>query len=135
MNRDQYLNSNPSFLAASFHCGSRHLKQFLAMAALVIPTELGDFTIFLTATCNPLWREILEMLLPGQTAFDRPDITVRIFHEKLRCLLQNLRNGSYLGDNLIIYELRVILEYQHSGLLPHAHIVFKLSHTPDFQIQ
>jgi hypothetical protein len=63
MNRDQYLNSNPSFLAASFHCGSRHLKQFLAMAALVIPTELGDFTIFLTATCNPLWREILEMLL------------------------------------------------------------------------
>jgi hypothetical protein len=69
------------------------------------------------------------MLLPGQTAFDRPEVTVRIFHEKLKRLLENLRNGHYFGDSLIIYELRVI-EYQHRGL-PHAHLVFKLSDTPD----
>jgi hypothetical protein len=127
INREEYCNSNPSFLASSFHGGPRHLKQ-LATSALVMVTQLGDPTIFLTATCNPLWREIVEMLLPGQTAFDRPDITVRIFHDKLKFLLENLRNGHYFGNSRIVYELRVI-EYQHRGL-PHAHIVFKLSDTP-----
>jgi len=126
--REEYSNSNPSFLAASFHGGPRHLKQ-LATSALVIVTELGEPTIFLTATCNPLWPEIVAMLLPGQTAFDRPDITVRIFHKKLKVLLENLRNGEYFGNSRIIYELRVI-EYQHRGL-PHAHLVFKLSDTPE----
>jgi hypothetical protein len=127
-NREEYSNSNPSFLAGSFHGGPRHLKQ-LATSALVIVTELGDPTIFLTATCNPLWIEIQEMLLPGQSAFDRPDITDRIFKKKLGKLLINLRNGQYFGNSKIIYELRVI-EYQHRGL-PHAHLVFKLSDTPN----
>ena len=68
------------------------------------------------------------MLLPGQTAFDRPDITVRIFHEKLKILLKNIRDGYYFGDSTVVYELRVI-EYQHRGL-PHAHVVFKLSNVP-----
>ena len=94
----------------------------------MIVTQLGDPTIFLTATCNPLWPEIVEMLLPGQTAFDRPDITVRIFHKKLKVLLNNLRNCHYFGNSKIVYELRVI-EYQHRGL-PHAHLVFKLSDSP-----
>ena len=125
--REEYSNSNQSFLSASFHGGPRHLKQ-LANNALIIVSQRGDPTIFLTATCNHLWPEITDMLLPGQTAFDRPDITVRIFHKKLSILLQNIRNGHYFGNRKILYELRVI-EYQHRGL-PHAHIVFKLSDTP-----
>ena len=127
MEREEYSNSNPSFLAGSFHGGPRHLKQ-LATSALVIVSQLGDPTIFLTATCNPLWVEILTLILPGQTAFDRPDVTVRIFKRKLKKLLNNLRNGYYFGNSKIVYELRVI-EYQHRGL-PHAHVVFKLSDTP-----
>jgi hypothetical protein len=127
MEREEYSNSNPSFLAGSFHGGPRHLKQ-LATSALVIVSQLGDPTIFLTATCNPLWVEILTLILPGQTAFDRPDVTVRIFKRKLKKILNNLRNGHYFGNSKIVYELRVI-EYQHRGL-PHAHIVFKLSDTP-----
>jgi hypothetical protein len=125
--RENFSNSNPSFLAASFHGGPRHLKQ-LANNSLIIVSKLGDPTIFLTATCNPIWSEIVEMLLPGQTAFDRPDITVRIFHEKLKILLKNIRDGHYFGDSIVVYELRVI-EYQHRGL-PHAHVVFKLSNVP-----
>ena len=125
--RENFSNSNPSFLAASFHGGPRHLKQ-LANNSLIIVSKLGDPTIFLTATCNPIWPEIVEMLLPGQTAFDRPDITVRIFHEKLKILLKNIRDGYYFGDSTVVYELRVI-EYQHRGL-PHAHVVFKLSNVP-----
>jgi hypothetical protein len=45
------------------------------------------------------------MLLPGQTAFDRPDVTVRIFHEKLILLLQNIRSGHFFREeNIVVYE-------------------------------
>ena len=82
-------------------------------------------TIFLNVICNPLWSEIVEiMLLPGQTAFDRPDITRRVFHEKLKILIKNIRDGHYFGNSIVVYKLRVI-EYQHRGL-PHAHVVVKL---------
>ena len=56
--REEFSNSNESFLSASFHGGPRHLKQ-LANNALIIVSQRGDPTIFLTATCNPLWSEII----------------------------------------------------------------------------
>ena len=127
MEREEISNSNPSFLSGSFHGGPRHLKT-LATSALVIVSDRGQPTLFITLTCNPLWPEILEMLLPGQTAFDRPDITVRVFHEKLSLLLKNIRNGNYFGDSVVLYELRVI-EYQNRGL-PHCHLILKLSDVP-----
>jgi hypothetical protein len=84
------------------------------------------------------------MLLPGQVAFDRPDIVCRVFKLRLQAFLHNLRNGKYFDDigtsgsgaairlvhRGVIYEIFVI-EYQHRGL-PHAHIVVKFSNTPDF---
>ena len=127
LEREEFSNSNPTFLAGSFHGGPRHLKS-LAMSSLVIVSDRGEPTLFITLTCNPLWPEIIEMLLPGQTAFDRPDITVRVFHEKLGLLLKNIRNGVYFGDSVVLYELRVI-EYQHRGL-PHCHLILKLSDVP-----
>jgi len=54
------------------------------------------------------------MLLPGQTAFDRPDIVTRVFHQRLDAFLANLRAGKYFGDHRIVYIIRVI-EYQHRG--------------------
>jgi len=127
MEREEFSNSNPTFLSGSFHGGQRHLKA-LAMSSLIIVSDRGQPSLFITVTCNPLWSEIVEMLLPGQSAFDRPDITVRVFHEKLSILLENIRNGIYFGDSIVIYELRVI-EYQHRGL-PHCHIILKLSNVP-----
>jgi hypothetical protein len=68
-----------------------------------------------------LWPEIQEMLLPGQSAFDRPDLVDRVFKNKLDALLANIRAGKYFdqfhpnGDidirREVIYEIRVI-EYQ-----------------------
>jgi hypothetical protein len=70
-----------SFLSGSFTGGPRHLRM-LAHNALTVVTELGTPTAFITATTNPKWPEILERLLPGQTAYDRPDITCQV-----RCAL------------------------------------------------
>jgi hypothetical protein len=61
------------FLSSSLHGGPRHLKE-LANSALCVVAEEGPPTLFITATCNPKWREIEEQLLEGQTAFDRPDV-------------------------------------------------------------
>jgi hypothetical protein len=128
-----------TFLAQSFHGSRRHLRK-LATSSLTIVSEDGTPTLFLTMTCNPLWPEIVEALLPGQTAFDRPDICTQVFkHDRLDAFLGNLRAGKYFDSEdefkdftvrrKIIYEIRVI-EYQHRGL-PHAHIIIKLSNTPD----
>ena len=42
-----------------------------AMALL----HVGKPDLFITKTCNPSWPEIQALLLPGQKAQDRPDIT------------------------------------------------------------
>lgn len=130
-------NQTPTFLSQSLHGSRRHLKS-LASNALNIVSEYGKPSLFITLTCNPYWPEIQEMLLPNQSAFDRPDIVCQVFKERLAALIRNIRSGKYFDDtdNLghrtrrrkIIYELRVI-EYQHRGL-PHAHIVIKLDNTP-----
>jgi hypothetical protein len=125
--------SAPSYLLSqSTHGSRRHLRE-KARGALAIVSEYDHPTLFITLTCNPLWPEIQQMLLPGQVAFDRPDIVCRVFKTRLHAFLHNLRNGKYFDDfstsaagvkvrllhRNVVYELFVI-EYQHRGL-PHAH--------------
>ena len=113
-------------LPSSFHGGRRHLRS-CAIAALVLLSELGRATGFLTITCNTDWDEIKSQLLLGQTAFDRPDIVCAVFQKRKLALLHNLRHGVYF-DGEIVYIMHVI-EFQKRGL-PHAHIVFRLSDHP-----
>jgi len=61
--------------------------------------------IFLTMTANPNWPEIKEQLLkddavPGrpqkrQEASDQPDIVARVFEEKKKALLKEIKNGLF----------------------------------------
>jgi hypothetical protein len=137
--------------------GRRHLKD-LAKNALIVVSELGPPTEFVTLTCNANWREILERLPVGQTAFDRPDIVAQVFREKLKLFIANLNAGIYHGgcmrykynstddtyssdgtympsskvghgEKALVYIMYVI-EYQHRGL-PHAHIVYRISYAPE----
>ena len=118
--------SKPCFLSQSMHGSKRHLRD-LARNAIAIVSEFDGPSLFITATCNPLWPEIQEALLPGQSAFDRPDVVCRVFKHRLAALLANLRVDKYFKGR-VIYEISVI-EYQHRGL-PHAHIVIKLDGVP-----
>jgi Helitron helicase-like domain at N-terminus len=113
----------------------------LALDALATVAQCGAPSFFTTLTCNPKWREIQERLHIGQTAYDRPDIVVRVFREKLRRFIHNLKLGCYHGNKVVdgkfvngkkgqmVYIMHVI-EYQHRGL-PHAHIVYRLIDAPD----
>lgn len=104
----------------SVHGSYRH-RRALTLNALTLLTKHGKPTIFLTLTCNPRWEEITAELLPGQTAYDRPALTARVFNCKLRILLDFLRSGELFGP--AEYEIRVI-EFQQRGL-PHCHLVMR----------
>ena len=113
-------------MSQSFHGSKRHLKD-QAINAITIVSEIGPTTLFITLTCNPLWPENQEALLPGQSAFDRPDVVCRVFKNRLSAFLKNLRAGKYFKHK-VVYEIHVI-EYQHRGL-PHCHLAFKLADVP-----
>jgi hypothetical protein len=107
--RETFSDSCPTFLSESYVGGPRHLKS-LAKNALVIVSALGPPSVFITLTCNADNPAIVCRLLPGQTAFDRPDVVVQVFRAQLRAFLHNLRNGKYLGGRTT-YIMHVI-EYQ-----------------------
>lgn len=117
------------FLPSSFKPGPRY-RRTLCANALTLWARCGKPTFFITATTNPRWPEIVEQLCRGQTAYDRPDLTCRVFHAKLGMLLEAIRGGFIFGPlHEVQYEIRVI-EFQKRGL-PHCHIVLQLSHVPD----
>jgi hypothetical protein len=122
------LKSQPSFSSQSFHGSRRHLQK-LAKNALAIVTELGKPTLFLTVSCNnPKRPDITSRVLEGQTAFDRPDITVPVFHAKIAALINNLKYQKYSKEEFV-YEMMRSIEYQYRGM-PHAHIVMQLKDVP-----
>ena len=127
-----------SFLSSNFHGSPKHLIE-LSRNAYRIVAEYGCPHVFITVTCNPQWPEILQNILPDQTAYQRTDIADIVFKQKLDALMNNLRSGEYFpirnNDGTIqkkrtfIYLISVI-EFQERGL-PHAHIIGKLTHMPD----
>lgn len=54
-----------------------------AQDALTFVQKYGRPDLFITFTCNQSWHEITEFLLPGQFSRHRPDITARVFEQKL----------------------------------------------------
>jgi hypothetical protein len=120
-NTQQKKKGGKSFLSDHHHGSLRHRRK-MARNALTIVSERKRPTLFITLTCNPNWPEIVDALLPGQTAFDRPDVTCPVFRARLYAFLHNLRQGKYFGKNHpVTYEMMAI-EYQVCTLF----ILFKL---------
>ena len=117
-----------SYLPSSVHGSPRHMTA-LARNALILVSEFGCPHVFITLTCNPKWPEIVSQLLPGQTAFDRPDVTAAVFKSRLDLMKMNLRNGKYFNGCELTYHFHVI-EYQYRGL-PHAHLVARFEEAYD----
>ena len=115
------------FLSESVHGGFLHLRK-CSQNGLSILSHFGSPTCFLTLTVNPKWNEILEKILPHQSAQERIDITNMVFRQKLGIIMNNLNAGKYFDGEVPVYTIYVI-EFQERGL-PHAHIVFRLSNHP-----
>jgi ATP-dependent DNA helicase PIF1 len=113
----------PTVLPSSFIGSPRHMGQLFHDSMAVIRVH-SQPDLFITMTCNPLWPEIRDALLSGQTAQDRPDSVARVFKLKLTALLKDVTDKQIFGK--VIAHMHVI-EFQKQGL-PHAHILLILDH-------
>lgn len=80
--------------------------------AMAIVRVYGRPTFFVTFTCNPNWAEIQAALLPGQDAQSRPDLVARVFHLKLKTLLQELTTHGIFGRCV---SMLMVVEFQKRG--------------------
>ncbi|XP_053164882.1 uncharacterized protein LOC128350484 [Hemicordylus capensis] len=109
-------------LPSSFAGSPRNMLQNY-QDAMAIVRKYGKPDLFITMTCNPRWKEIEDNLEQGQTAAARPDIVARVFHLKLRSLIDDIcRNHIFGPPTAIVY----VIEFQKRGL-PHAHILLILT--------
>ena len=98
-------------LSTSFIGGPRDMRHRY-MDAMALVRKYGKLDIFLTMTCNPNWDEIRQLLLPGQTAQDRPDLVTRVFRAKLEVLKNKLMKNDILGKvRAYVY----VVEFQKRG--------------------
>ena len=114
-------------LPSSFTGGDRYMhQQYLDSIALY--QRFGHPHLFITMTCNPNWREIVDNLKPGETALDQPDLVSRVFKLKKQQLIRDL------GSELIFGQLLArshSIEFQKRGF-PHAHIIIWLNKSNHF---
>ncbi|KAG2217356.1 hypothetical protein INT45_010288 [Circinella minor] len=111
-------------LPSSFTRGPQYIKQMLH-DRLVIIRQRGNPTLFITFMCNLQWPEIQsELLLPGQQAFNRPDLCSQVFHMKITDMLAHIKESNCF-DRVVGYVATV--EFQKHGL-PHIHILLILHH-------
>ncbi|XP_025703767.1 uncharacterized protein [Arachis hypogaea] len=109
-------------LPSSFTGGKRYMFNN-CQDAMAICKHFGYPDLFLTLTCNPNWPEFQRYTNRDQVPIaDRPDIACRVFHAKMKCLLNDLKNGVFFGPlNAGMYTI----EFQKRGL-PYAHILLWL---------
>ena len=69
---------------------------------------------------NASWPEITSNLLPGQTAYDRPDLCCRVFNIKLKEIMAELKSCKVFGPYLAHFG---VIEFQQRGY-PHALLVY-----------
>jgi hypothetical protein len=117
-------------LPSTFSGSTRNMQQHL-QDALAINHYYGGGDLFITMTANPSWPEVEAELLYGQKPPDHPDLTVRVFHAKLRSLIRDIKAGVLGAWAAYFYTI----EFQKRGL-PHAHIIVFLKphaklHTPE----
>ncbi len=59
--------------------------------------KYGRPDLFITFTCNPCWSEIKDELMEAQSSQDRHDLLARVFHLKLKKLMDLLIKGGIFG--------------------------------------
>ncbi|XP_055936862.1 uncharacterized protein LOC129966462 [Argiope bruennichi] len=94
---------NAFILSSSYIGGPRNMQEYI-QDAMTYVRHYGRPDLFITFTCNPNWKEIQTLLLPGQQTIHRHDITA--LFGITRCWLYSI-------------------EWQKRGL-PHAHILIWL---------
>nr|XP_027093608.1 uncharacterized protein LOC113714009 [Coffea arabica] len=114
-------------LPASFIGGPRDMRlRYLDAMALV--QKYGKPDIFLTMTCNSMWKEIQDNLQFTEKPQDRPDLLSRVFRAKFEMLKSELLDKKIFGE---VAACVYVIEFQKRGF-PHAHLLLILK--PQFKL-
>ncbi|XP_050340140.1 uncharacterized protein LOC126766383 [Bactrocera neohumeralis] len=120
-NADTAEIGNSVILPSSYVDSPHHMQEYI-QDAMTFVREYGRPCLFITFTCNPKWKEITSLLLPGQNTIHRHDITARVFKQKLKSLINFITKLHVFGSTRCwMYSV----EWQKRGL-PHAFILIWL---------
>lgn len=97
--------------------------------AMAIVRKFGKPDIFITFTCNPSWPEITNSIHSFESASNRLDIVVRVFHAKAKELLRLINQKHIFGR---IQTFLYTVEFQKRGV-PHIHLLLCLEN--DFKLR
>lgn len=87
--------------------------------AIAMVVEYGVPSLFITVTSNPKWPEIINNIPRTTESGDHPMLVARVFHSKLKELLNEILNKQIFGVALAQTN---VIEFQKRGL-PHSHIL------------
>ena len=87
-------------LPFSYISGPQHMTQHF-QDAMAIACYFQKVDIFLTMTTNPHWKEIEDELLPGQTAYDHPDLVAHVFQMKKDTLMDYIYKHGIFGTAMV----------------------------------
>ncbi|XP_065215463.1 uncharacterized protein LOC135842058 [Planococcus citri] len=118
----------PVILPSTFLGSPRYMSQCY-QDAMSIVAKFGKPDFFVTFTANPHWIEITENINSWEVVANRPDIVARVFHLKLKELLDDITKKEIFGKVLAYF---YVIEFQKRGL-PHSHILVILHE--DFKIR
>lgn len=80
--------------------------------------------LFIMATTNPQWMEIVYELFPHQSPSDCTDLVACVFHLKLKSIMDNIIKNKVFGPCAAYI---FAIKFQKHGL-PHSHILIFLKH-------
>ena len=103
--------------------GSPRYYQAKFQDAMAIVRKYHKPTYFITMTCNPQWKEIINNLDEGQKPQDRPDLVARVFKLKKDQLLKDITKKGIFGN---VVGFLWVIEWQKRGL-PHMHLLVIIS--------
>ncbi|CAL6334277.1 unnamed protein product [Bathycoccus prasinos] len=110
-------NKRPIIIPASLTGGPRYMNEAFH-EGMALEKQFGKPDLFITMMTNPQWPEIQQMLSPGQTPGQRPDVVTRVFRLKLDAMMEDITKNHVLGE---VTAWCYAVEYQQRGY-PHAHV-------------
>ncbi|XP_044141869.1 uncharacterized protein LOC122931877 [Bufo gargarizans] len=98
-------------LSALFARSPRNMQQNY-QDAMAIVRKYGKPDLFITMTCNPKWEEIVHNLQHGQTVDGQPHLVARVFHLKLKALIDDIsKKHIFRVPKAIVY----MIEFQRGA--------------------
>ncbi|VDK75303.1 unnamed protein product, partial [Onchocerca ochengi] len=87
VNDGSKINVGRLTIFLSSHAGIPRYMHEYAQDTVAYVRHYGRPNLFITFTCNSAWDNIQNLLLPGQLPMDKHHITVHVFRQKLKLLM------------------------------------------------